>query len=503
LAVFGYPIAAPSPEINRDDGQPYQTQWFERNRFELHPENTAPYDVLLGRLGDDRLRWQSVDWQALPAAADPQAGCLWFAQTSHAVCDQADGRGFQTYWRTHGLHDPRLTTFEQSLALFGLPLSEATIEVNPTDGQPYLTQWFERARFEWHPNEPDAYSVLLGLLGNQLHLKNGRRISAALLGQPAGHHPLLYWTELQSGRAKLFGTVVDTRGRLLFSDQVDPAAPLATTDLAVAWVMSSSTGRQQRVQYYALPGHAPLPVIEKVLLDVGSGSLQITGMALGSGMLYYADATPDHRGLFARSIANGHEELIDPAGLDPVATNGVVLWSRRVTNGQTGTNYRETWSLHLRRLDYSQDSGWITSEERIVTRIESDAPGRFSGYSASGDAVVWAFAAPGADNRVYLYQISGGTRVPISLGAASSPSIDNSRVAWATDASFDTPPSSTWSVQSYQISSGTTQTIASGMAGHGQRFVAQLGDHVAFTIDNPPANGDPALSQSLYLADVP
>ena len=26
LAVFGYPIAAPSPKINRDDGQLYQTQ---------------------------------------------------------------------------------------------------------------------------------------------------------------------------------------------------------------------------------------------------------------------------------------------------------------------------------------------------------------------------------------------------------------------------------------------------------------------------------------------
>ncbi len=502
LAVFGYPIAAPSHEINRDDGQPYTTQWFERNRFELHPENAAPYDVLLGRLGDDRLRWQSVDWQALPRAAAPQDGCLWFAQTGHTVCDQAAGRGFQTYWRTHGLHDPALNSFQQSLALIGLPLSEATIEINPTDGQPYLTQWFERARFEWHPNEPAEYNVLLGLLGNQLHLTHGQRISAATLGQPAGHHPYLYWTEMQTGQTKLFGTRVDARGGILFSDQIIPRAPLATDGLAVAWVAPDVTGRQQRVLYYQLPAHSPMPVVQKVLLDAGGGSLQITGMALGNGILYYANATPDHRGLFAHRIYDDHEELIDPDGHDPVATNGMLLWSSMTTNGKTGPANRATWSLHLRRLIYNQDAGWITGEDRILTSIESGSTGRFSGYSASGDAVVWAFSAPGADNRVYLYQTSSGTSTPISTSAGSSPSIDNNLVAWATDPSFDAPRSQTWSVQSYDINSGVTQTIASGMAGHGQRFVAQLGNQIAFTVDNPSPNGE-SLSQSLYLAEVP
>jgi hypothetical protein len=27
------------------------TQWFERARFEEHPQNAPPYNVLLGRLG--------------------------------------------------------------------------------------------------------------------------------------------------------------------------------------------------------------------------------------------------------------------------------------------------------------------------------------------------------------------------------------------------------------------------------------------------------------------
>ncbi|HMO60222.1 MAG TPA: hypothetical protein PKC19_22950, partial [Roseiflexaceae bacterium] len=54
------------------------------------------------------------------------------------------------------------------LALFGLPLSPAAMETNPTDGRQYLTQHFERARFEYHPeNIGTPYVVLLGLLGRE------------------------------------------------------------------------------------------------------------------------------------------------------------------------------------------------------------------------------------------------------------------------------------------------------------------------------------------------
>ncbi len=33
------------------DGKAYTVQYFERARFEWHPENPAPYDVLLGQFG--------------------------------------------------------------------------------------------------------------------------------------------------------------------------------------------------------------------------------------------------------------------------------------------------------------------------------------------------------------------------------------------------------------------------------------------------------------------
>jgi len=168
LAVFGFPTSPAQNELNRDTGQVYLTQWVERNRFELHPENRAPYDVLLGRLGDDSLRQKGIDWQKEPRT-NPQSGCLYFETTGHNVCDQTRGLGFKTYWQTHGLEfdGRRGFSYQESLALFGLPLTEPRMETNAS-GDRVLTQWFERARFEWHPNNPEAFRVLLGLLGNEL-----------------------------------------------------------------------------------------------------------------------------------------------------------------------------------------------------------------------------------------------------------------------------------------------------------------------------------------------
>lgn len=159
LPIFGLPISRQTLESNSDTRRQHLTQWFERNRFELHEENRRPYDVLLGRLGVDRLQQLGRTWQSLPKAA-PNAP-HYFAETGHAIAHGA----FWSYWSSHGLEfDGRPgKSFQESLALFGLPLSEPAIETN-TSGDRVLTQWFERARFEDH----GARGVLLGLLGNEV-----------------------------------------------------------------------------------------------------------------------------------------------------------------------------------------------------------------------------------------------------------------------------------------------------------------------------------------------
>ena len=46
------------------------------------------------------------------------------------------------------------------------------IEINPTDGKPYTVQYFQRNRFEYHPELAGTpYSIQLGLLGVQYTAK--------------------------------------------------------------------------------------------------------------------------------------------------------------------------------------------------------------------------------------------------------------------------------------------------------------------------------------------
>lgn len=168
LPVFGFPLSEEFVERNVDLDQDFTTQYFERERFEYHPDNPEAYRVLLGRLGDELLRAQSRDWrnEAGPANPFPGTACQSFAVggQQRTVCGP-----FLSYWRTHGLEfDGRgATSYNESLALFGLPLTAPKIERN-ADGDEVLTQWFERARFEYHPNNPQAYRVLLGRLGSEL-----------------------------------------------------------------------------------------------------------------------------------------------------------------------------------------------------------------------------------------------------------------------------------------------------------------------------------------------
>jgi hypothetical protein len=152
LARFGYPRSAAFREVNAADGRAYLTQYFERARFEYHPENRDPqYHVLLGLLGNERTVDRRGEGPFLPKAG--AAGERFFPETGHAIRNS-----FQSYWERNG-----------GLAVYGYPISDEFTEINPEDGKPYVVQYFERNRFEYHPEHAGTpYEVLLGLLGNDL-----------------------------------------------------------------------------------------------------------------------------------------------------------------------------------------------------------------------------------------------------------------------------------------------------------------------------------------------
>jgi len=167
LPVFGFPQTEEFSEQNPDTTAMYTVQYFERQRFEWHPENAGtPYDVLLGRLGAQLLALQGRDWTTFPTT-DPGAP-HYFAETGHAIAEE-----FYAYWRSHGLEFGDVdVSFRESLALFGYPLSEAMTETNG-DGDTVLTQYFERAVFEYHPDNPEPYRVLLRRVGAELLVARG------------------------------------------------------------------------------------------------------------------------------------------------------------------------------------------------------------------------------------------------------------------------------------------------------------------------------------------
>jgi hypothetical protein len=149
LAIHGYPISAPFRE-RLGDGKDYVVQYFERSRFEYHPENAPPYDVLLGQFG----RVFYLTDPSLPTAsiAAPLPDTVYFGETGHNL-----GGRFLAYWQQHG-----------GLAQFGYPLSEELRETLE-DGQQYTVQYFERARFEYHSENAAPFDVLLGQFGRRIY----------------------------------------------------------------------------------------------------------------------------------------------------------------------------------------------------------------------------------------------------------------------------------------------------------------------------------------------
>jgi hypothetical protein len=59
LAQFGFPLTEERRE-RLEDGNQYTVQYFERGRLEYHPENKAPYDILLGQFGRQIAREATV-----------------------------------------------------------------------------------------------------------------------------------------------------------------------------------------------------------------------------------------------------------------------------------------------------------------------------------------------------------------------------------------------------------------------------------------------------------
>jgi SpoIID/LytB domain protein len=139
LDIFGYPRT----EEILEDGR--TVQYFQRARFEFHTDKAGtPYEVQLALLGDLLTTGRRPFPTATPFTSSEEH--VYFPETGHGL-----HYAFLAFWRSRG-----------GLDVFGYPISEEMTENGRT------VQYFQRARFEYHPELPPEYHVSLGLLGDQL-----------------------------------------------------------------------------------------------------------------------------------------------------------------------------------------------------------------------------------------------------------------------------------------------------------------------------------------------
>lgn len=140
--MFGYPRTEPVLEDGRT------VQYFQRARLEFHADKVGtPYEVQPGLLGD--VVAASRPPFGVAPLTDSAPGRVFFPETKHMLQG-----GFLEFWQNNG-----------GLDLFGYPISEEIYENGLT------VQYFQRARFEFYPDNPDGRRVQLGLLGDEVLTK--------------------------------------------------------------------------------------------------------------------------------------------------------------------------------------------------------------------------------------------------------------------------------------------------------------------------------------------
>ncbi|HEX2913073.1 MAG TPA: CapA family protein [Chloroflexia bacterium] len=146
VAIVGYPIAPVVEELAGDCTHTTRVLYTERQRLELQPEANWPFRVVGTQLGTEVYKIK-YGVQNVERRTNIGGGAI------------ANER-FRTFYQRYG-----------GLTVFGYPISGLLQETDRDTGKTKMVQYFERARFEYTPGEPEnanpLYKVQLGLLGRE------------------------------------------------------------------------------------------------------------------------------------------------------------------------------------------------------------------------------------------------------------------------------------------------------------------------------------------------
>ncbi len=260
VRIFGYPLS------EAHDREGLLVQYFERARMEapLGCAGVRECPVQLTRVGALLAAGRSEPAFA-PLVLDPPPAATplrrYFPETGHTLA-----YGFLRFWLRNG-----------GLTVFGYPISEELSEVDPATGQTVTVQYFERARFEWHPEAVGTlWEVQLTRLGAELAARDG--VDTAPVPRRNGvpeYDPALF--------PRAFRLPV-----LMYHDIGEPAAryriPLWRLEQQLDWLLANGYVTISLAQAYeALLADGPLPERAVVLtFDDGRPSQMAAARALAA-----------------------------------------------------------------------------------------------------------------------------------------------------------------------------------------------------------------------------
>ncbi len=212
LLLYGYPItdAFQDPLTNN------LVQYFQKARFELLPETPDGQRVQVSPLG----KYLYNPGQPI-AVPDNSPACRTFPEGNFEVC-----YAFLAFFDEYG-----------GLAQFGEPISNLEIQ------SATVVQFFQRARFEWHPEMPPGQRVVLSDLGTEYFNAHGE--NPALLAPDPGN-------EIGNGilnlRARAFPiqAVTAAAGSQTINIIVQDQRLLPVADATVSLVVRMPSGEETR-----------------------------------------------------------------------------------------------------------------------------------------------------------------------------------------------------------------------------------------------------------------
>jgi hypothetical protein len=430
LPQQGYPLSEELQQRSEIDGKTYTMQYFERAVFEWHPENPYPNDVLLSLLG--ALRYNAKYPGGAPGQkpnTDP--GSVVFNETGKRV-----GGSFYQYFREHG-----------GVRQQGLPISDEFTEVSDLDDKPYTVQYFERAVFEWHPQNQPPFNVLLVHLGRFAYEQRQADIGPPAipplaLGKarynPEASDRYLIWLE---GMPQEEGTGFDRSLDVLGLDLATNApivvsnAPgdqiSAKIDGSVVVWKSETQGCQQCVD----PGiyAKDLATGQEYVVATQGGETAHDSPAVAGRTVGWIQRGPSPRIMLSNIDTGATNPIRETTGGSPFLTDLHMSGNYAVWN-EAVVNTAQDFGKESRIMAYALDS---PRPFTVMTYTLSERPSYIPALAIEGNRLV----VSDVDGALYLYDLAQGagtrTKLPYQ-GFATNPVIRGGVLLFSTSA----PPAS-------------------------------------------------------------